>query len=149
MSAIRGAGFGLGAAYLYGWVFGAVFGALSTLGQAVAYRAGIRPNMDYEPAARPRLTRRQFFAAVLRTIGYFAAAYVSALAGHHRADALTIALKFALAIGIVTGISSACTSFIEWIADHLPEKRMGVVGVGLIITGFALQSVQYWQALIT
>ena len=33
MSAIRGAGFALGAAYLYGGTFGVTFGALSTVGQ--------------------------------------------------------------------------------------------------------------------
>jgi hypothetical protein len=32
MSAIRGAGFALGTAHLYGFTFGATFGALSTLG---------------------------------------------------------------------------------------------------------------------
>lgn len=148
MSAVRAAGFALGAAYLYGGVFGAVFGALSTAGQAVAYRLGIRPDMDYEPAARPRLTKRQFFAALFRTAGYAVAGYISAITGPHRADALAIAVKFSLVIGIVTGIASACMSFIEWIADRLPERRMGVVGVGLIVSGFALQSVQYWLALI-
>jgi hypothetical protein len=30
----------------------------------------------------------------------------------------------------------------------VPEKRMGVFGVGLILLGFALQSVQYWVALL-
>ena len=148
MSAIRGAGFGLGAAYLYGPAFGATLGALSTAGQALAYRAGIRPDMDYEPVARPRLTRRQLLAAVIRTVGYGAAAYISAIISPHRADAPGIAVKFSLVIGLVTGISSSCMSFVEWIADRLPEKRMGVVGVALIVTGFALQSVQYWLALI-
>jgi len=52
-SAIRGTGFGLGAAYLYGGTFGTAFGVLSTVGQVVAYRAGIRPTLDYLPAARP------------------------------------------------------------------------------------------------
>jgi hypothetical protein len=33
-------------------------------------------------------------------------------------------------------------------ADHLPEKRMGVFGVGLILTGFTLPSVQYWVVLL-
>jgi hypothetical protein len=37
---------------------------------------------------------------------------------------------------------------VEWGADRVPEKRMGVFGVGLILTGFALQSVQYWVALL-
>ena len=29
-------------------------------------------------------------------------------------------------------------------AEHMPAKRMGVIGVGLIVIGFLLQSVQYW-----
>jgi len=49
MSAIRGLGFALGAAYSFGPAFGATFGSLSTAGQAVAYRAGIRPTLDYQP----------------------------------------------------------------------------------------------------
>jgi hypothetical protein len=148
MSAIRGGGFALGAAYLYGGTFGAVFGALSTLGQVLAYRAGIRPTLDYEPAARLRLTKHQLLAAVNRTVGYAVAGYVSALTAHQLANALSVGVKAGLAIGVSTGISSACVSFIEWKADRVPEKRMGVFGVGLILTGFALQSVQYWVALL-
>ena len=45
-------------------------------------------------------------------------------------------------------LASACTSFIEWTVDHIPEKRMAVFGVGLILIGFALQSVQYWLVLL-
>jgi hypothetical protein len=148
MGAIRGGGFALGTAYLYGGAFGAAFGALSTVGQAIAYRAGIRPDLDYRPATRPRMTKLQFFAAMNRTMGYAAAAYISALIAHRRADALSIGLKAGLVIGAVTAIGGSCTPFVEWIADHVPEKRMGVFGVGLILTGFALQSVQYWLALL-
>src|ERR1700693_3887919 len=42
MSAIRGCGFALGAAFLFGSRFGITLGALSTVGQVIAYRAGIR-----------------------------------------------------------------------------------------------------------
>src|SRR5205823_312048 len=149
MSVIRGIGFGLGAAYLYGCVFGAVFGALSTVGQVLAYQAGIRPTLDYQPATRPRLTRHQLLAVVNRTAGYAAAGYISALAAHQRTAALSVGLKAGLVIGVVTAISNACTPFVEWTADHVPEKRMGVFGVGLILVGFALQSVQYWVALLS
>src|SRR5690349_19189224 len=76
-SAIRGAGFALGAAYLYGWTFGVMFGLLSTVGQVVAYRVGIRPTLDYHPATRPRLTKYQLLAAVNRTFGYAATGYIS------------------------------------------------------------------------
>ena len=148
MSAIRGAGFALGAAYLYGGAFGVTFGALSTVGQVVAYRAGIRPTVDYQPATRPRLTKHQFLATVNRAFGYAVAGYVSALLAHQRANALSIGVKTGLAVGVVTGISITCVPFVEWGADHVPEKRMGVFGVGLILVGFALQSIQYWLALL-
>ncbi len=87
MSAIRGSGFGLGTAFLFGGKFGIAFGTLSTVGQVIAYRAGIRPEIDYAPAIRPRLTKRQLLAAVNRTAGYAFAGYVSALAGDQRARA--------------------------------------------------------------
>jgi hypothetical protein len=148
MSAIRGAGFALGTAYLYGPIFGITFGALSTVGQILAYRAGIRPTIDYRPAARPGITRLQLLAALNRTIGYAVAGYVSALAAHESAIAVGVGLQAGLVIGIVTGLANACMPFVEWIADRVPEKSMGVFGVGLILVGFALQSVQYWVALL-
>jgi hypothetical protein len=148
VSAIRGAGFALGAAYLYGGTFGVTFGALSTVGQVVGYRAGIRPTIAYQPAIRPRLTKYQLLAALNRTVGYAVAGYISALTSHQRANALDVGLKDGLVIGVVTAIASACTPFVECEADHVPERRMGVFGVGLIIIGFALQSVQYWVALL-
>jgi len=148
MSAIRGCGFALGATYLFGAIFGTTFGILSTVGQVIAYRAGIRPTLDYAPGTRPRLTKSQFLAAVNRTAGYAIAGYVSALAGHQRAKALTFGLEAGLVIGVVTAISTACTPFIEWTADHVPARRMGVLGVGFILIGFTLQSIQYWVTLL-
>ena len=148
MSAIRGAGFALGAAYIYGAAFGATLGALSTVGQVVAYRFGIRPTIDYQPAARLRLTKHQSLAVVNRMAGFAAAGYLSALVTHEGGNALMVGLKFGLAVGVVSAIGSACMPVIEWGADRLPEKRMGVLGVGLILVGFALQSIQYWLALL-
>src|ERR1700722_10577952 len=104
MSAIRGAGFGLGAAYLYGGAFGLTFAVLSTVGQAIGYRFGMRPDMDYEPAARPRLTRRQLLGVGIRTVGYAGAGFLSAFIAHRSEIELSIALKFGLVIGVVTMI---------------------------------------------
>jgi hypothetical protein len=147
MSAIRGIGFGLGGGYLYGTAFGATFGILSTVGQAVAYRFGIRPTIDYRPATRPRITKFQLLAAMNRTVGYAATGYASSLLAQ-REHALAVGLRTGFAIGIVTAVIGSCTPFIEWMADHVPEKRMGVFGVAMILMGFALQSVQYWVALL-
>ena len=148
MSAIRGCGFALGSSYLFGARFGITFGVFSTAGQAIAYRFGIRPTVEYKPAARPRFTRLQLLAAVNRTVGYAITGYVSSLVAQHREHAVAVGLKAGIVIGVVTGVSGSCTPFIEWMADHLPERRMGVLGVGLILTGFSLQSVQYWMALL-
>lgn len=147
MSAIRALGFALGTAYLYGGPFGAMFGAISLTAQILAYRVGIRPTLDYQPVARPRLTRHQFLAALNRTAGYTIAGYVCAVVAGQGANAWSVGLKTGLAIGLVTALASTCMSFVEWYVDRVPEKRMGVFGVGLILTGFAMQSVQYWVVL--
>ena len=76
-----------------------------------------------------------------RAVTYAVTGYVSSLVAH-------VGLKVGLAIGVVTAIVGPCTPFIEWTADHLPERRMGVFGIGLIVVGFALQSFQYWVALL-
>jgi len=148
MSAIRGVGFAVGAAYLFGVTFGITFGALSTAGQAVAYSFGVRPTIDYKPATRPRITRLQLLSCLNRAVGYGASAYVISLLTHQREHAIAIGLKMGLAAGLVTLIILSCTPFIEWGADHVPEKRMGVFGVGLILIGFGLQSIQYWVTLL-
>ena len=146
MSAIRGAGFGLGSAYLYGAVFGAVFGSLSALAQTVAYQLGIRPTIDYQPVPRPRFTKFYLLTGLNRTVGYTIAGSLSAF-GAQQAHALDVGIKTGLIIGVVTATFSGLTSWVEWSADRVPQKGMGVFGVGLILTGFALQSVQYWLAL--
>jgi hypothetical protein len=148
MGAIRGSGFGLGASYSFGAPFGITFGVLSTAGQAIAYRVGIRPTVDYKPAARPRLTRFILLAAANRTLGYAVTGYISSLVAQQREHAVAVGLKVGLVIGVVTAIASPCIPFLEWIADTVPEKRMGVFGIALIVTGFTLQSVQYWLALL-
>ena len=148
MSAIRGCGFALGAAYSFGARFGITFGVFSTAGQAIAYRIGIRPTMDYRPASRPRFTRFQLLAAANRTVGYAVTGYVSSLVAQQREHAIAVGLKVGLALGVVTALSGACTPLIEWAADRVPERRMGVLGVGLILIGFTLQSAQYWAVLL-
>ena len=147
-SAIRGLAFGVGLYVLVGLRFGAAFGILITAGQIVAYSRGIRPSLDYGPSRRPRLSRLGLQAAAVRTVGYIAAALVcSALVQH-----LEHPWIFALHVGVVTGIVTACGTalvpFVEYFADHLPQRMMGAFGLGLIFIGFALQSFQYWLVVL-
>jgi hypothetical protein len=83
-----------------------------------------------------------------RTVGYAVTGYVSSLVAQEPKDAIAVGLKTGLTLGVVTAVAGAFTPFVEWTADHVPERGMGVFGVGLILVGFMLQSVQYWVALL-
>jgi hypothetical protein len=148
MSAIRGCGFAVGASYLFGPRFGITFGVFSTVGQAIAYRIGIRPAMAYKPATRPQFTRFQLLAAANRAVGYAVLGYLSSLVAGHREYAIAVGLRTGLALGVVTAVVGAFTPFVEWTADRLPARRMGAFGVGLILIGFSMQSIQYWLVLL-
>jgi hypothetical protein len=147
MSAIRGCGFVVGASHLYGLKFGIAFGIFSAAGQVIAYAFGVRPSLDYAPATRPGMSRHQILAALNRAVGYGIAGYVSALIGPQHHPAWMFGLAAGLIVGVITAFMNFCMPIIEWTADHMPERRMGVVGIGLILIGFALQSIQYWATL--
>lgn len=148
-SAVRGIGHGIGAASYFGMEYGVIFGFISALAQTVAYHLGIRPTMEYSPAPRPRVTRRQILAALNRTVGYGIVAAVLCIKVAHRPDrAVSFGLRIGLVTGVVTAIVTSCVPVIEWAADRIPAKRMGVYGVALILIGFALQSTQYWTTLL-
>jgi hypothetical protein len=146
-SAIRGFAFGAGLYRILGFEFAIAFAILITVGQVFAYSRGMRPAMDYAASRRPRFTRRQFWGTVVRAIGYIATALICSAFIHHVDHAWSFATRVGLVIGIVTGVGAAVNPYIEYYADNLPERRLGVFGIGLILCGFALQSVQYWLTL--
>jgi len=146
-SAIRGFAFGAGLYRILGFGFAIAFAILITLGQVFAYARGMRPAMDYAPSRRPRLTRRWFWGTVIRTVGYIATALICSAFIHHVDHAWSFAIRVGLVTGIVTGIGGTVYPYIEYYADNLPERRLGALGIGLMLCGFALQSLQYWLAL--
>jgi hypothetical protein len=147
-SAVRSAGFALGLFRTAGWAFGIVFAALITLGQIYAYTRGMRPGMDYVAELRPRLTRRQWWGTLQRTVGYVVTALVCSALVHHIEHVWAFALRVGIVTGVVTAVGASLTPFIEYYADRLPERRLGAFGILLILCGFSLQSVQYWLALL-
>jgi hypothetical protein len=152
-SAIRGFAFGFALYRNLGGGFAIAFGTLITLGQVSAYSRGMRPAIDYEASRRTRLTRRQFWGTVVRTLGYIATALIcNALfnrGGHAWSLAVwAFAIRVGLVTGLVTGVLVTVNPYIEYYADNLPERRLGAFGIGLILCGFALQSLQYWLALL-
>jgi hypothetical protein len=143
-SAIRAAAFGAGLYRMLGAPFAVTFAALNTVGQGVAYSRGMRPSLDYTRSRKPRLTRRQFGGSVMRTIGFIVAALVCSALVRHVDHPLLFAIRVGVVTGVVTTIGATVVPFIEYYADNLPEKRLGVFGIWLVLCGFILQSVQYW-----
>ena len=146
-SAIRGFAFGAGLYRILGFGFAIAFAILITVGQVIAYSYGMRPAIDYASSRRPRLTRRQFWGTVVRTLGFMATALICSAFIHHVDHPWLFAIRVGLVTGIVTGVGATVNPYIEYFADNLPERRLGVFGIGLILCGFALQSLQYWLAL--
>ena len=146
-SAIRGFAFGAGLYKILGLRFAMAFAILITIGQVFAYSRGLRPGMEYSASRRPRFTRRQFWGTVMRTVGYIVTALVCSALIRHVDHVWAFALRVGLVTGIVTGVGATINPYIEYYAENLPERRLGVFGIGLILCGFTLQSVQYWLAL--
>jgi hypothetical protein len=146
-SAIRGFAFGAGLYEIVGFRFALAFAILITIGQTFAYARGMRPALDYAASRRPRLTRRQFWGTIVRTVGYVASALLCSAFIRHLDHAWSFAIQVGLVTGIVTGVGMTINPYIEYYADNLPERRLGAFGIGLVLCGFALQSLQYWLAL--
>jgi len=147
-SAIRGFSFGVGLYRTMGLQYAVTFSALITAGQAVAYVRGMRPGLDYAAFRKPRLTKRQFWGSVIRTGGYIVAALICSAAERHLDHAWPIALRLGIVTGLVTAAGITVNPFIEYYADNLPERRLGVFGIWLVLCGFVLQSIQYWLAIL-
>ena len=147
-SAIRGIAIGVGLDGQVGWQFASVFAVLITIGQVIAYLRGMRPGMEYAAMRRPRLGGRQFRGALLRTCGYIASALLCSALVRPVEHPWRFAIQLGVVTGVVTAVGSAVNPFIEYYADSLPERRLGAFGVGLILCGFALQSLQYWLSLL-
>jgi len=146
-SAIRGLAFAAGLYRILGFGFALAIAILFTVGQIFAYSRGMRPAADYAAMRRPRLTRRQFWGTVVRTVGYTFTALVCGAFIHQVEHAWLFAIRVGLVTGIVTGVGITVNPYIEYYADNLPERRLGVFGIGLILCGFTLQSLQYWLSL--
>ncbi len=144
-SAIRAVAFGVALYPQVGLRFAVTFATLLTGGQIAAYLYGVRPSFRYLNS-RPRYTRVLWLSTALRTIGYIAAALICSRLVRHVEHPWLFATRLGVVTGVVTGLGMAFSPHVEYYADNLPERRMGVFGIALMFCGFALQSLQYWLA---
>ena len=149
-SSIRAVAFGAGLIYgkNVGLPFAVAFGVVITLGQIFAYSRGMRPGMDYVAVREPRFSWKLISGSIIRTAGYTATALACSAFVQHLEHPWLFALRVGLVTGLVTALGGAFYPFIENYADNLPERRLGVFGICLVLCGFALQSLQYWLAIL-
>jgi hypothetical protein len=143
-SAIRASAFGAALYPQVGLRFAIAYAVLLTGGQVVVYTRGVRPSTNYSALRRPRYSPVLMRATLLRTAGYMAAALLCSTLVRHVDHPWLFALRLGIVTGLVTGALMAFGPYVEYYADNIPQRRMGVVGIALMFCGFALQSLQYW-----
>jgi hypothetical protein len=85
---------------------------------------------------------------VARTAGYIAAALTCSALVRHVDHPWSYAIRLGVVTGLVTTVGAMVNPYIEYYADNLQQRRLGVFGVSLVVCGFVLQSFQYWIVLL-
>jgi hypothetical protein len=144
---LRGLVLGLAGITVAGALFGAVFGLLSGGGLTISYLLGFAPTQDYEAESRPQISSYKMLASLWRAVAVGSAGIVTGRLNAPRPYWILLGSKLGLAAGIVNALVGLFSPAIEWWIENLPERRLGVAGLGLIFVGMILQSIQYWVVL--
>lgn len=141
---LRGSVLGLAGISIARASFGVVFGILSGIGLSISYALGYAPTHDYEARSKPHLSRHKVFASLWRagvvSVAGIAAGLLTAAETHW----ILFGLRLGAAAGTVSAMVTLFSPTLEWWIENLPGRRLGVMGVGLILVGVLFQSVQYW-----
>lgn len=141
---LRGIVLGLAGMTVAGVTFGVLFGLFSGVGLTVSYVLGFAPTDDYAASSRPVLTRHKALASLYRALAVSTAGILAGLLTS--STSVWLGLRLGLAAGVVSALVGLFSPMIEWRIENLPERRLGMVGLSLILAGVVLQSVQYWLA---
>ena len=141
---LRGVVLGLAGMTMTGPTFGVLFGLLSGIGLTTVYALGFAPMRDYETHSKPRISTHKILASLFRALAISLAGVITAFLTSPAGHWMILGLRLGLAAGTVSALVGLFSPAVEWWIDHLPERRLGVLGLGLILIGMLLQSVQYW-----
>ncbi|MGI8743834.1 MAG: hypothetical protein ACR2NN_14925 [Bryobacteraceae bacterium] len=141
---LRGVVLGLAGMTVAGSTFGVWFGLLSGVGLSGFYAIGFAPTDDYESQSKPHISKHKILASFSRALAVSAAGVIAGLLTSSSGHRVFFGLKLGLAAGAVSALVGLFSPAIEWWIENLPERRLGVVGLGLILVGVLLQSAQYW-----
>lgn len=136
----RGLSFEIAAMLAFGWLFGATFGILSGLGLVGVYLLGFSPTHEYQAGSKPSFRPRAFIASAVRGLSTGTSGAIAGIVAERGIGTLL----FGLEVGLVSAVVSIFSPFIEWWADNLPARRLGIFGAVLLLLGLLVQSISYW-----
>ena len=148
LALLRGFFLGAGAAWAFAIDFGLLFGLLTVTALLLAYWLGFSPSHEFESLKRPHLSRRRLLGAFVLSILLALAAVLANWIKRVSAQPLDSGLRYGLVVGLLGLLFGTLSGFTEWYTDNLPERRLGLLGICLIICGVIIQSVQYWVSLL-
>lgn len=125
-----------------------MFGLFAAIGLFMAYAFRFSPSEEYQAAARPRFSRDKLLATCVRGLIIGVAGVLAGALTQDRMIGPVFGLEIGLIVAVVGGIVGTVSPFVEWWADNLPERRLGAFGALLVLSGFGLQSLQYWVVLL-
>lgn len=67
--------------------------------------------------------------------------------GSNLMTAILVGSLIGMVVGLASGFAVSVSQHLDVWVENLPERRMGVFGTILILTGFAIQTSQYWISL--
>jgi hypothetical protein len=129
---------GLAAWLTFGLRFGVAFGLLSGLGLLLVYMLRFAPSDEYQALAKPHLTSRKLLGTFLHGSAIGIAGILAGTLTRQGLRGPLFGLEVGLVVAAVGAIVATLSPFIEWWADRLPERRLGIFGAILVFAGFAL-----------
>jgi len=143
---LRGLVLGVAALPAFGPLFASIYGGLTGLGLGLVNVKGFAPADDYQPRTGAQLRTHNLLASAFRGGMALVAAGIAGLIGAPD-RALHDALRIGLTIGAVSAFVGLFSPSIEARILHAPEKRLGMMGLGFILLGTALESLEKWMVL--
>ena len=131
--------------------FGLLFGVLTAVVLVATYWMRFSVAGEYQARAsmhwllRRDVALNQAVRASLTALGF---GIVAAVTGAGAAASTLAALRFFLVVFAVGLVAGTASPHVEAWAERMPTRRMGTVGIALIVLGLQLQSVQYWVTLL-
>jgi hypothetical protein len=141
---LRGLVLGLAGITVAGPLFGACFGIFSGLALMIAYSLGYAPAQGYKVGARPELTRATVMAAIIRGLLISACGTLADFLASTTPEWPWLGLRVGVAAGIAGALALFFSPRLEWWTESLPERQLGMFGIGLIFCGMVLESIPNW-----